>query len=263
MIDAVARIQPPNVFANFLYRFSAALRQCLRVSIFLLAVALMSASYCAAQGYDGPAQLPKVSVPTAMSGTPAPGAIVSVNAGGDLQSALNSARCRDIIELHAGATFADPFVVPAKSCDIKHWIWIRTSSPDSALPAEGQRVTPCYAGVASLAGRPSYSCANPANAMAAVQMPIEGDGPFQLAPGANFYRFIGLELTRPAGTPMPARLFSSQKTSDHIIVDRSWLHGALQDETYVGVSLNGITNGAVVDSYFSRSEEHTSELQSL
>ena len=35
------------------------------------------------------------------------------------------------------------------------------------------------------------------------------------------------------------------------MLDRSWLHGSAQDETNVGVNLNGMTNVAVVDSYFS------------
>jgi|CZKY01.1.fsa_nt_gi hypothetical protein len=201
--------------------------------------------------FDGPAELPRVTVPSAMTDTPAPGTVISVNAGGDLQSALNNAHCGDVIELQAGATFTGKFIVPAKNCDINHWIIVRTSSPDSALPAEGQRATPCYAGVASLQGRPQYSCPNPKNVMAKVQIQTQGDGPFQLASGANFYRFIGLEVTRPTGAPGSARLISGQGTADHIVVDRSWLHGALQDETNLGVSLGGMTNAAVVDSYFS------------
>jgi len=43
----------------------------------------------------------------------------------------------------------------------------------------------------------------------------------------------------------------SRSTADHIVVDRSWLHGAPQDETHNGVSLSGMTNAAIVDSYFS------------
>ena len=199
--------------------------------------------------YDGPAELPRVTVSSAMSDTPAPGAVINVNAGGNLQTALNAAQCGDIIQLQAGATFSGKFIVPAKNCDINHWIWIRTSAPDSALPAEGQRLTPCYAGVASLEGRPQYPCSNPQNVMPTVEIQTKGDGPFQFAPGANFYRFIGLQVTRPAGTPGPARLMSGQATMDHIVVDRSWLHGAPQDETHDGVNLDGATNVAVVDSY--------------
>lgn len=217
------------------------------------ATANYSVSVVSGTGYDGPAQLPIATVASAMADTPAPGQIINVNAGGDLQSALNNAQCGDVIELQAGATFAGAFTVPAKNCDINHWIIIRTSAPDSALPAEGTRATPCYSGVASLEGRPQYTCSTPQNVMARVVLQKIGDGPFQLASGANFYRFVGLEVTRPAGTPGPAQLVAiagKGGTADHIIVDRSWLHGAPQDETYVGVNLNGMTNAAVVDSYF-------------
>jgi hypothetical protein len=211
-------------------------------------------SVVAGTGYDGPAQLPIATIASSMADTPASGSVISVKSGGDLQSALNSAQCGNVIQLQAGATFAGQFTVPAKSCDNKHWIVVRTSSPDSTLPAEGQRATPCNAGVASLDGRPRYSCTNPQNVMAKVQMEKPGDGPFQFATGANYYRFIGLEVTRPAGVTGLSQLFSiSGKggTADHIVFDRSWLHGAPQDETNVGVSLNGMTNVAVVDSYFS------------
>ena len=210
-----------------------------------------SVTVVAGGNFDGPAELPRVTVPSAMSDTPAPGSVITVNAGGNLQSALTSAHCGDAIHLQAGATFTGKFIVPAKNCDNNHWIIIRTSSPDSALPAEGQRATPCYAGVASLTGRPQYSCPNPKNVMAKVQNPTDGDGPFDLAAGANYYRFIGLEVTRSAGTPGTVRLISGQGTADHVIVDRSWLHGLLQDETHAGVGLNGMTYAAVVDSYFS------------
>jgi hypothetical protein len=201
--------------------------------------------------YDGPAELPRVTVSSAMSDTPAPGSIISVNAGDDLQAALGNAQCGDIVELQAGATFSGQFTVPAKKCDDNHWIIIRTSSPDGALPAEGQRATPCYAGVGSLEGRPQYACNNPQNVMAKVQNQATGDGPIQFAKGANYYRLIGLEVTRASGISGSARLITGQGTTDHIVIDRSWLHGALQDETNTGISLNGMTNVAIVDSYFS------------
>src|SRR5258708_5051577 len=210
-----------------------------------------SVTVVAGGNFDGPAELPRVTVPSAMSDTPAPGSVITVNAGGDLQSALNNAHCGDAIHLQAGATFTGKFIVPAKNCDDNHWIIIRTSSPDSALPAEGQRATPCYAGVASLPGRPQYSCSNPKNVSRKAQIHTQGDGPFQLAADANYYRFIGLEVTRPAGALGTARLISGNGTTDHVIVDRSWLHGLAQDETQDGVGLNGMTYAAVVDSYFS------------
>lgn len=216
----------------------------------LVMVTLASASF-ASSTFDGPAELPRVTVSSAMASTPAPGSVIPVNAGDDLQSALNNARCGDVIQLQAGATFTGKFTLPAKGCDNNHWIWIRTSAPDSALPAEGQRATPCYAGIASLPGRPQYSCATPQNVMAKVQTATKADGPFRFAVGANYYRFIGLEITRTDGTLGPARLMTNKGGVDHLVIDRSWLHGGLQDETYNGVSLSGVTNAAIVDSYFS------------
>jgi len=152
--------------------------------------------------------------------------------------------------------FNGSFTLPAKNCDNNHWIIVRTSSPDSALPAEGQRVTPCYGGVSSLEGRPAYNCPNPQNVLAKVQMPNPDGGPFSLANGANFYRLVGLELTRPIGVKGSAVLISIEDkgdvrgTADHIIVDRSWLHGQAQDETRTGMNLGGGTYIAIVDSYF-------------
>ena len=201
-------------------------------------------------GYDGPAQLPVVTVPSSMADSPAPGSVINVAAGGDFKGALSSAQCGDTIQLAAGATFVGPFTILAKNCDDQHWIIIRTSSPDSALPAEGQRLTPCYAGVSSLPGRPAYSCSNPTNVLAKVEQDSGGTGPFLMADGANFYRFVGLEITRAAGISGSMALMTNQGTADHIIVDRSWLHGNPQDETANGYGMAGGTYIAVIDSYF-------------
>src|SRR6266446_5660527 len=101
-----------------------------------------------------------------MATTPAHGSTIIVNAGGDLKSALSSANCGDTIQLQAGATFTGAFTFPAKSCDDNHWIIVRTSAADSALPAEGSRLTPCYAGVSSLPGRPAFHCSSTKNVLA-------------------------------------------------------------------------------------------------
>ena len=214
--------------------------------------------------FDGPAELPRVTVSSAMSDTPAPGATVLVNAGGDLQTALNNARCGDTVELQAGAVFAGVFSFPAKSCDNGHWVIVRTNAPDSALPAEGTRVNPCYAGVASLPGRPPFTCPKTQNVMARLEYNKTVDGPIIFRTGANHYRLIGLEITRTAGIKSAPALASLEfgGIGDHIILDRSWLHGTVQDETQSGISLTGMTNVAIIDSYFS--DFHcTSELRHL
>ncbi len=75
----------------------------------------LSVSSNSVSGFDGPAELPRVYIQTAMANTPAPGTTITVNSGGDFQSALNSANCGDTITLQAGATFTGVFTFPAKA----------------------------------------------------------------------------------------------------------------------------------------------------
>src|SRR5467141_1684296 len=110
----------------------------------LLSAALLGASICAipinAQNLP---TLPQRSVDTSypvMTGT-----TTDVPSGGDFQGALDRAQYGDTIRLQAGATYSGTFTLPAKSGS--GWIIIRTSAPDSSLPAQGQRITPSYASV--------------------------------------------------------------------------------------------------------------------
>jgi hypothetical protein len=253
MTDIVARIQAQNYLANSRSRSFAGLQQRVLISIILPAVALAASLRCVAQNFDGPAELPRVTVPSAMSDTPAPGAVIKVNAGDNLQSALNAANCGDTIQLQEGATFTGRFTFPAKSCDDNHWIIVRTSAADSALPAEGSRLTPCYAGVSSLPGRPAFHCASAKNVLAKLMMlaRIEA-GPVEFAPQANHYRFMGLEITRQQGAPLVYDLASieSRGTMDHIVFDRVWMHGTAHDDTTRGIALGGSSYVAIVDSFF-------------
>lgn len=253
-------------------RFSAALLQRLSF-LMLVTVALLPALSAAAvhgtairatdiysqgtdttttnSGYDGPAQLPIATVASSMADTPAPGSVINVNAGGNLQTALDNAVCGDTIELQAGATFSGVFNFPAKNCDNDHWIIVRTGSPDASLPPEGQRLTPCYAGVASLVGRPQYTCNQPQNVLAKLVVSGLADGPVIFESGANHYRLLGLEITRPVGVKASPTLISIEQkgTAEYIVVDRSWLHGVPLDDTKTGFNLAGSSYVAVVDSY--------------
>jgi hypothetical protein len=213
-----------------------------------LAVSLSSSG-----NFDGPAELPRVYISSALADTPAPGAIQSVSTAASLQSALNSAKCGDTISLQAGNTFTGTFVFPSKPCDDNHWIIVRTSAPNSSLPPEGTRLTPCYAGVASLPARPAFSCPATKNVLAKLAYDQVGSGPIVLASGANHYRFIGLEITRTQPKAVVYNLIINAKngTSDHIILDRVWAHGTAQDETTRGIILSANTYVAIVDSYFS------------
>jgi len=212
---------------------------------------LSVASQASSGNFDGPAELPRVYVQSSTANTPSPGATILVPAGASLQQAINAASCGDTLQLQAGATFSGNVVLPAKGCDNAHWITIRTSSPNSALPPEGTRLTPCYAGVASLPARPPFNCKSTQNVLAKLVIPAGGNGPIVFAPGANYYRLTGLELTRNPNTPVVYALVSLTKgmTADHLVFDRMWIHGTATDETTKGIQLGGSRYVAVVDSY--------------
>jgi hypothetical protein len=206
-------------------------------------------------GYDGPAELPRVYLSTTMADTPAPGATINVAAGGSLQTALNKASCGDIIQLQAGATYSGGQITfPTKACDDQHWIIVRTSASDDSLPAEGTRLTPCYAGVTSLPGRPAFACPSSQKVVATISYIGTGDGPIIFANGANHYRLLGLEITRTTndGKPVTALLAPEQNGAySQIVFDRLYIHGTPTDETRRGVALSGGTSIAVQDSYLS------------
>jgi len=176
-----------------------------------------------------------------------------VKAGDDLQQALDKAKCGDTLKLEAGAVYRGSFTFPHKECDSSHWITVRTSTADESLPAEGMRITPCYAGVASLPGRPDFHCAAARNVMAKIEFDGKaGSGPLRFAAGANHYRFIGLEITRgnPGASITALALGDEDKGADHLVFDRVWMHGTAQDETTRGIGMRGMTYVAVADSFF-------------
>ena len=203
--------------------------------------------------FDGPAELPRLYVKSSMADSPAPGESILVKTSQEFAAALEKATCGDTIRLQAGAEFAGAFKFPAKSCDDAHWIIVRTSASDSDLPAEGTRITPCYAGVSSLPGRPRYPCSSPGRAMARIIFESTGSGPIQFLEGANHYRFIGLEITRgsPGACIHNLAVFTGDDSENHIVFDRVWMHGTAQDETTRAIILGASQYVAVVDSYFS------------
>ncbi len=217
----------------------------LGIALLLVSAATPSLAQGAPAGenlYCGPGNIPNFCV----SGTISGGNVYTATSTSGLIKVLSTSQCGDVIQLTAGSTFG-MFTVPAKSCDANHYITIRTSSPDSSLPAEGTRITPCYAGVVALPGRPAYSCPDSTNVMAKISTSTKGRD-IGFTSGANYYRFIGLELTRDAGTGTVSTLVSTNGASN-VIFDRVWAHGTATDITSVGFSLDTSSFVAIIDSY--------------
>jgi hypothetical protein len=168
------------------------------------------------------------------------------NAAG-LTAALAAVQCGQTIALDAGVTYSGNFTLPAKGCDSAHWVTIKTTG---TIPAEGTRITPCYANLGSLTGRPAYACASPSAQMAKLVGTGGAAVPIALAEGADHYRLIGLEITRPSDNTTQGTLILGGNQASKIIVDRCWVHGVATAETRRGVWMSGWTYAAIIDSYF-------------
>jgi hypothetical protein len=204
---------------------------------------------------DGPAALPQTCYYTALAGTPAPGTVRTVTDVTSWNSAWAAAACGDIIQIPDGTIINAPtstgLAVPTKTCDANHYITVETSAVAN-LPAEGGRLTPCYAGVASLPGRPSYPCSSPTNYMAkivAAATPGGGTRAITMSANSAYIRFIGLEITRSSGSGINSQLVNMNAGGiNHIIFDRVWGHGNTTDETTRFALLNRTSYFALIDS---------------
>ena len=201
----------------------------------------------------GVAELPRVYIDTTMPDTTGY-AVVQVNAGGDLQAAINNASCGTIIKLQAGATFTGNFNLPNKPCDSTHWIIIRSNTADSNLPPQGTRVSPAYASF-----MPKIQSSNALQAVLT-------------AYGANHYWFFGVEVTTTSfGTGITLYdLFelgdgsaaSTSQIPHDIVIDRTYVHGDPVSNIRRCVAMNAASS-AVVDSYLSDCHEVGADAQAI
>jgi len=195
---------------------------------------------------DGVAELPKTCYYTALDGTPSPGKQIHVAKNSKLADAIDGAKCGDTLLLAAGTSY-DVNELPAKKCDDQHYVTVRTDTPDAQLPPEGTRISPAWAAVASLPGRPPFAqpSGGPAKLMAALNVRRPSG-----ATVGDHIRFIGIEWTTAADANI-ARIVAAEH-SNHIIFDRNWFHPA--DGVEVGHAI-GIIEGsntiAVINSYIS------------
>ena len=173
-------------------------------------------------------QLPQVFLDTNYA--PPTGAVINVGAGDNFQAALNSSQPGSTIVLQAGATYTGNFTLPANAGP--GWIYVQSSALAS-LPPPGTRV-----GTTNAASMPKIVTPNSSSAIVT-------------APGANFYRLVGIEVT---GTLADQSYTQSNlvafTTGSNFVVDRSYIHGTPGGAYQQGVLLNNART-AVIDSYIS------------
>jgi len=189
---------------------------------------------------DGPAELPRIYIKSNVSDTPSPGVIIHVKAGTE-NAAYAAAKCGDTLMLDPNSQWPQPSFT--KNCDNAHWITIRPDVSDLLLPPEHSRLTPCYAGIASLSARPSYPCSSLVRVMPRFIL----TGNQHVTVSGSYHRFIGIENLQMPGTGL-TRVFW-QVTGSHIVFDRGWTHGGPTDEATHGFYLDGSSYVALIDSY--------------
>jgi hypothetical protein len=177
-------------------------------------------------------ELPRVYMVTAMSATPVTGHTIAVEAGGNLQDALDRAQPGDRITLPAGATYTGNFILPNKPGN--RWITVRSDN-SLVLPAEGSRMTPQQAGKL-----PKMISPNSRPAIAA-------------AAGAHHWRLLGLEVSVidtvvisynlvELGTGLETSL---DQLPEQIIVDRCYIHAPDNVHAKRGIQFNGKSLAAI------------------
>ena len=183
-------------------------------------------------------------------GRVAESATVKVPAGGDLQSALMTARAGDTIELAAGAVFVGNFTLPAKMGGDA--VITVQSSPHSNLPVEGGRVAPADAALLA-------KIRSPNNAPA-----------LQTEPGAHHWRLQLLEFDAApggSGTIIALGDGSSAQASlaqvpHNLIVDRCYIHGNPDAAQRRGIALNSAST-SILGSYIADMKAVGEEAQAI
>ncbi len=169
---------------------------------------------------------------------PADAAILYVAPGGDLQAALDAARPGDTIMLAEGAEFVGNFVLPAKSGD--SWITLRTSAPDTVLPAPGTRIRPAHAPLLARLRSPN------------------GFAALSTAAGAHHWAIKYLEFAANLagagdiiqlgdGSPVQNTL---AQVPHHLTLTHVYVHGDLFDGQKRGIALNA-AHVTIADSHIS------------
>jgi uncharacterized protein (TIGR03437 family) len=198
----------------------------------------------------GEPELPRVYLNTAY--VEPTGRTIAVAAGGNFQTAINQAQPGDVITLQAGATFTGNFTLPNKTWNGQGspWIIIRSSTPDTNLPAQGTRIAPSYSSVMPKVISPNDSPA------------------IDTARAAHHFRFIGVEFGVAQGKGIYNVIIfdgeprSLNEMTHDLIIDRCYVHGNTTGMARRGLALNSGA-AAVIDSYFSNFHEDGADSQAI
>jgi hypothetical protein len=185
------------------------------------------------------------------SASAANAATITVNAGGDLQAAINAARPGDTILIAAGATFTGNYVLPAKGGAA--FITIRSSASDASLPPAGTRIDPSYAGylpkIRSTQNGPAFKTASTASYWKLMFLEIL---PSVSTSSANLVELgnVGAEQASLAAVP------------HHLVIDRCYVHGNPAYAQRRGIALNS-GDTQIVNSYISDIKGPTLDTQAI
>jgi hypothetical protein len=199
-------------------------------------------AYSGAGSMKPRATLSPASFNTAKSGAQQ---VHSVASSDDFQSALDSAKQGDVIEIEKGASLVGNFILPNKKggksgSGSADWITIRSSADDSKLPPEGTRITPSYSNVMARLITPNTEPA------------------LSAAPGAHHFRFIGIEFTIASDAMLNfgiIRLGEGSETDEatlphDILIERCYIHGHALGDVSRAIALNSASTD-IIDSYIS------------
>lgn len=151
---------------------------------------------------------------------------IFVKPGGDLQAAIGAAQPGDTIILQSGADYAGPFHLPKKSG--AEWITFKGSASESALPKEGERVSP-----------EKHSGVMP-------KLHSETTQPVIItSEGAHHYRFVGIEFGGTEGGKFniiqigTTEEESVEELPHHIEFDRVIVRATSPEGQRRGIAANG------------------------
>jgi hypothetical protein len=183
---------------------------------------------CEGRGFAAAVAVLVVSAGSAAAQTAAP---IVVNAGGNLQAALNQAQPGQVIEVQAGATFDGNFILPVKAGT--GYITVRTSTPDAQLPANTR---------VGLAQEPLLPTLRSLNSMPALRT----------AAGARNWRLIGLRFIAPDSFDIVSLGDGAQRdralVPSDLILDRIIVKGDAVKGQKRGIALNS-AHTKILNSY--------------